>query len=202
MINIIPFVIPIFYFSISWFFPWEIIQWDSSISITYLFDVFFILVSFFVLKPKIRLNVKIGIFSRLFFTSLLALICIYCVYYFKLSAPFKYVDNLLIQILILAPFIEEFLFRFSFYEILKNKVGNGKILLFINSLLFAISHAGALSILPKEFFPYIFFQIGYTFFLGWICAKAKQDSHSIVEPIILHFVFNLLFFLAVTKHII
>jgi membrane protease YdiL (CAAX protease family) len=102
----------------------------------------------------------------------------------------------------LAPIIEEFVFRFAFYEILKKKVANRKTLYFLNALLFSISHAGALSVLPKEFFPFIFFQIGYTFILGWICTKAKDDSNSIVEPIILHFVFNFLFYLAVVNQVI
>ena len=200
--NFLVYLCPVFYFCISWFFPWQLIQWDSSISITYLFDLAFVCVFYFILEPKMKLKVEIGIFIRLLITIALALICITITSSFNLSAPFKYVDNLFIQILVLAPIIEELVFRFAFYEMFKEKISNRKIQFVLNSLLFSISHSAALAVLPTEFYPFIFFQIIYTFFLGWICTKAKDLSQSIIEPIILHFVFNLFFYFAVIKGVI
>jgi membrane protease YdiL (CAAX protease family) len=202
MINILPFFVPVLYFTFSWFFPWEVIKLDSSVSITYLYDIFFVAISALILKPKFGLRVKVTFFIRLLFVSALALVCIMMTAQFNISAPFKYVDNLFIQILILAPIIEEFIFRFTFFEIFKKKISNKKAFYFLNAFLLSLSHAGALSVLPEEFFPYVFFQILYTFFLGWVCARAKDESDSIVEPILLHFVFNLFFYFAVINQVI
>ena len=130
--NLFVYLSPILYFAISWFFPWKLIQWESSISVTYIYDLFFVAFVAILLRPKMKVKVDIGIFIRILVTMAMALTCILLTSSFGLKAPFKYVENLFIQILILAPIIEEFVFRFAFFELFKEKVANKKTRLLLN----------------------------------------------------------------------
>ncbi len=200
MISKIVFILPVIYFSISWYFPWdELTFWDSTISITYLYDLFFSLIVFFAFKSFSTIKITNGIIVRLIATAIISSLCVTIAKLSSLSAPFKYVDNLFIQILILAPIIEEIVFRYALFVPFQ-KVFKGKRNLYLfNGVLFSASHASALFILPEEFFGFIYFQIGYTFILGWLCAKARDESKSMIEPILLHFIFNLIFYIGVVK---
>lgn len=191
---------PIIYFACSWLLPWDSIQWDSSISVTYIFDLIFALSVYLIHKPKMSLRLTKGILPRLFAISVLAFVTILISLQLNLLSPFRYVDNLFIQILILAPIVEELVFRFALFEPFKLIIPNKNILFIFNGLLFSLSHGKALSVLPQDFHAFIYFQIGYTFLLGWICSKAKFKSGSILEPIVLHFVFNLIFYYSVINY--
>lgn len=189
---------PIIYFSIAWFFPWGKIQPDMTVSISYVFDLFFVAVLWSLTRNKkiignIKLNKLIG---KIIITGIFALLCIFISHTLKLKTPFKYIDHLWLQILILAPIIEELVFREAIFELHKKLKLKMKYLIIANALLFSISHIPALFYLPPEFHSFIYFQIIYTVGLGWMCAKSKQQTLGISEPILLHFLFNLIFFIA------
>ena len=197
------FIIPIsaIYFFISWFTPWHELAPGSTISASYLFDLIFIftifawnkkLILFGAVKPS-------GLILRLLLTIALGISCIAAAVYYQVAAPFKYVDHLLIQMLILAPLIEEFVFRESFFVIQKKLGFRGNWLLLFNSLLFGFSHISGVFLLPSEFHAFVYMQTMYTIPLGWVCAKAKVRTGGIGEPIILHLVFNLMFYYAVLE---
>lgn len=195
---------PIIYFSIAWLYPWDKIQWDSTISISYLFDILFCVISLFVFK--LRLKVKgqdlKGATSRIIAIVGIASFSLFLVNISKFPAPFKYIEQLFLQILILAPIVEEFIFRFAIFGATEKYFKNKNHLLLSNSLLFSISHAPGIFMLPSQFHGFIYIQLGYTFLLGWICSKARLKTGSIIEPIIIHFVFNLLFYIAVIQEVI
>ena len=46
------------------------------------------------------------------------------------------------------------------------------------------------------------FQVFYTFVLGLICGQALLRFHSVFAPMFLHFLFNLMFYLALVLEII
>ncbi len=194
------FLYPIVYFSLSWFLPWDSIQWESSISVTYVFDLLFAFGVYLIHKPKMSLRLTKGMLPRVLAISAVAFIAIFTSLQLNLLSPFRYVDNLFIQILILAPIVEELVFRFALFEPFKLIIPNKNILFIFNGLLFSLSHGKALSVLPEDFHSFIYFQIGYTFILGWICSKAKFKSGSILEPILLHFIFNLIFYYSVVHY--
>ena len=60
-----------------------------------------------------------------------------------------------------------------------------------------MSHLPALWFLPEEFHGFIGFQLFYTLLLGWICAKSRVKTNGMLEPVVLHFAFNLIFYIAV-----
>ena len=195
---------PIIYFAVTWFFPWETIQWNSTVSISYLFDILFCISCFFIFRLPVRVgnqDVK-GATSRLIAAISVAVFSLFMTNLFVLPAPFKYIEFLFLQILILAPFIEEFIFRYAIFGATEKYFKNKNYLLLSNAILFSLSHAPAIYLLPKEFHGFIYAQLTYTFFLGWICAKARLKTGSVIEPIILHFIFNLIFYIAITKGII
>jgi membrane protease YdiL (CAAX protease family) len=68
--------------------------------------------------------------------------------------------------------------------------------------IFAFSHMVGLSVLPAEYVPFIGFQVFYTFLLGLICGQALLRFHSVFAPMVLHFIFNLVFYIALATELI
>ncbi|MAX67573.1 MAG: CPBP family intramembrane metalloprotease [Bacteriovoracaceae bacterium] len=193
---------PVIYFGVSWFFPWEIIQFKSSISVSYIFDILFSVIILLILKRRDFLGkVKLPVLAvKVFLTILVALLCVWMIKSLKLVAPFQYIEYLALQLLVLAPLIEELVFRGAFVEVCEKLRLNNKLILVSNSLLFSLSHLPALWTLPAEFHHFIGFQVFYTFFLGWVCTKSRLVTKGLVEPILIHFIFNFVFYLAVIRY--
>jgi membrane protease YdiL (CAAX protease family) len=196
---IINFSLIVLYFLVAWFYPWGNIQIESTISVSYIWDLLFVVAIGIYLKELPKLRVDKLILIRLPIVALLATLSIYIVHSLKFPAPFKYIENIVLQILILAPLVEELIFRQAIFGLLAKLNFNEKLKIAIGSFLFSLSHAHALRFLPTEFHDFIYIQLIYTFVLGWIVTRARIKSQSILEPIILHFVFNLIFYLAVLK---
>lgn len=192
---------PILYFSISWYVNWESFAPDSTISPSYLFDIIFSL-SVFTIFKKVNFYKKLKIkpfIIRIIFITIIAILSVSTARFFEILSPFKYVENLLLQMLILAPIIEELVFRGAFFEIQKYCEKRTKVLLFFNAILFSLSHLSGIFNLPIEFHGFIFFQMIYTLILGWVCAKSRLESQGFFEPILLHFCFNLVFYIGVLE---
>ena len=107
-----------------------------------------------------------------------------------------------LQMLILAPIVEELVFRGAIYEVFKLAEVKIWVNNLINSLIFATSHAAGFFVLPEEFHSFVHFQIQYTFVLGHLCAKSRERTHGVLEPILLHFAFNLIFYVCVKMQLI
>ncbi len=193
------FIIPIFYFYMSWFFPWGMFQGDSSISVSYVFDAIFGVLVITAYKQREFIGrVKAKAFGvRASLTGILALIFCFISIKLKFNAPFKYVDYLWLQILILAPIFEELIFRGALFIVMRRSELPKTAILTLCSILFSFSHLPAIWILPQEFHIFIGYQLFYTLFLGWVCSKARYETNGLLEPILLHFIFNLIFFIAV-----
>jgi membrane protease YdiL (CAAX protease family) len=197
-------LIPIFYFAMSWFFPWENFQWHSSIAVSYVFDGIFILCLSlaFRLWTPIRPFLHQGLMPRLLMTVGVAFFSLFLINLFGVPAPFRFVESLEFQLLILAPVIEELIFRHVFFGIFDRYFYRTHLLLLSSAVLFSLSHVAALWVLPNEFHGFIYIQLIYTLVLGWICAKSRYQTGNALEAIVLHFVFNLIFYFAVMKGII
>ncbi len=155
-----------------------------------------------------RLSFNLGIFTisgaaaRLISVVGAAFFALMLANLFKFPAPFKYIELLGIQILILAPIVEELIFRHALFGAFRNYFNNENFLLLSNAILFSISHLPAIWALPEVFHPFVYLQLFYTLILGWICAKSRLRTGSVMEPMILHFIFNLIFYVAVIKEIV
>lgn len=190
------------YFFISWCGPWQELAPGSTISASYLLDLIFIL-TVMIIRKKLVIIGELKLFvllSRSVVSLLLAFACVSIAKYTNLIAPFKFVDHLLLQMLILAPFIEELVYRESILELQKKFGSSDRQILILNSLFFSLSHYSGIFLLPAEFHSFIYFQVLYTFPLGWLCTKAKLRSGGIAEPILIHLLFNLVFFFAVKNY--
>lgn len=182
------------------FFPFEGFKVLPSISSIYLFEIIFITIVSILLKLRVNLRVQglKGLTSKFILTVSLAALSIALINLFEIETPFKYLDHYVIQLIILAPIIEELIYRHVLIGLMKIKKIDRLNILFFNSLLFSFSHAIAFFSLPSLFYPFIFIQLAYTFILGWFMTKAKMDHKSILAPIFLHFIFNLMFLLSLT----
>jgi membrane protease YdiL (CAAX protease family) len=195
------FFVLIAYFSISWFVPWYKIP--TEISLSYVFDFAFIVTLIYWLKSKLFFAPKM---DRHFFLSLLqtvslAFFSILIVGGVNLATPFHLVENVMWHLLLFAPILEEFLFRVVFFQLAKTNYSKNKATL-ITSASFAFSHLPALWFLPQVFHPFIYVQLAYTFILGFILSREYAKSQSIVNVVILHLIFNLIFYISLKTQII
>jgi len=184
------------YFFCSWSFPWEKIP--SAISFSYIFDFLFTLgVCFFFRLPwifKWKLTRQVlYVFSTVI---ALALGSIYSISFFDIQVPFRLVNNLEWHLLLFAPMIEELVFRQTFQRFLMTNIGGKRVTSMLVAAIFAFSHLIGLRVLPSEYVPFIGFQVFYTFILGILCGQALLRFKTILAPISMHFLFNLLFYAA------
>tara|TARA_B100001971_G_scaffold215192_1_gene259898 strand:- start:152501 stop:153109 length:609 start_codon:yes stop_codon:yes gene_type:complete len=202
MINLLYLLLIPIYFAMAWLFPWKDYQIDSTISISYIWDILFCILVSLLLKTPFKINLNKGFIIRAPLLALMALLCVYIAKWTNLNAPFRYIENLAMQIIILAPLIEELVFRHALYEVIKKSKLKMLFQYILGSLLFSLSHAPAIYYLPADFHGFIYFQLIYTFILGWIIIKARERSDSLLEPIVLHFIFNFIFYLSVKYSLI
>lgn len=127
----------------------------------------------------------------------LATAAIGAIWYMEIETPFRLVTGLEWHLLFFAPILEELVFRQTFQRALVSQVGGKNITSMLVASIFAFSHLVGLTVLPVEYVPFVGFQIFYTFVLGVICGQALLRFHSVFAPMALHFVFNLMFYLAI-----
>lgn len=188
------------YFILSWLFPWDRFQIDSTISISYLWDLLFCLLVGLAYKLPLKgPRLKKGLLPRSVGALALAVLSILFIQMSATASPFKYLERPVLQLLILAPLVEELVFRYAILGASLAAIESKRKVVLISAILFSISHLPGLWHLPEPFRPFIYIQLAYTFILGWIIAKARVRSGSVWEPIALHFIFNLCFYAAVTK---
>jgi membrane protease YdiL (CAAX protease family) len=169
------------------------------VSITYLFDLIFSLSVLYIYKKRKFLGTLdlSGTAIRSAAVLGVAILCILTIKGLGLLTPFKFMEYQLLQLLIFAPVLEEAVFRGAFYEAFYKVHLKPEIIIILNTILFSFSHMTGFWYLPGEFHGFITFQIFYTLILGWICSKSRFKTHGLLEPILLHFIFNLVFYISV-----
>jgi hypothetical protein len=101
----------------------------------------------------------------------------------------------IVFLLLVAPVLEESLYRGTWMEGMRAFVQRPWILLLTSAVLFSFSHLRVLGSVPADFRPFIEYQAAYTFLLGAACAAVRLRV-GLVAAIGMHFCFNLGFFLA------
>jgi membrane protease YdiL (CAAX protease family) len=196
------FFLVILYFTFSWGLPWH--KLPSTISFSYIFDLLFTLgVSFFFRLPwKFKWHINKQSYKAVGEILLLAFSSIFAIWYMDIETPFRLVSGLEWHLLIFAPILEELVFRQTFQRFLITQVGGKYVTSMLVAIIFAFSHVVGLKVLPVDYVPFIGFQVFYTFVLGLICGQSMLRFHSVLAPISLHFLFNLVFYLALLLEII
>lgn len=159
--------------------------------------VFLALISFDSI-PKFKFKIK-SIHLLWFFGAILSGFFIFKLAgFWKVIIPFNLTTpETVFFLLIVAPVLEEFLFRFTYIAPFENRGFNSYNLATISATLFSLSHFNAIRYVPPEFYSFVYFQSGYTFFLGLACYLGKlRFNTSIIFPVFLHFLFNLGFYLS------
>ncbi len=176
----------------------------SKISFSYLFDLLFALGVCFIFRLPWKFKVKFNRHILVSFLELIALAVatIAAIWYFDIETPFRLVQDLEWHLIILAPILEELVFRQTFQRLLVHSVGGKRVTSMLVAAIFAFSHLIGLKVLPAEYVPFVGFQIFYTFILGLLCGQALLRFGSIIIPVVMHFIFNLMFYLALSLEII
>lgn len=196
------FVLVIVYFGFSWGLPWHLLP--STISFSYIFDLIFALgISFIFRLPwKFKWHINKQSFKAIAEVVALAVASLAAIWYMDIETPFRLLTGLEWHMLFFAPVLEELVFRQTFQRFLIHQVGGKYVTSMLVASIFAFSHLVGLTVLPIEYVPFIGFQVFYTFVLGLICGQAMLRFHSVLAPIVLHFLFNLTFYLAIMLDII
>ncbi len=196
------FILVIMYFAFSWGLPWH--KLPSTISFSYVFDFLFALGVSFLFRLPWKFRWRVNKNTLISFLEILALGVgtVAAIWYMEIEMPFRLVYNLEWHLLIFAPILEELVFRQTFQRVLIKNMGGKRVTSMLVAAIFAFSHLVGLSVLPVEYVPFIGFQVFYTFILGVICGQALLRFHSVFAPMALHFVFNLIFYIAMQFEII
>jgi membrane protease YdiL (CAAX protease family) len=96
-------------------------------------------------------------------------------------------------LLIVAPTLEELIFRFFCWQPVARL--NRGLAFVTTSVLFSYSHLHSYWFVPVEYHGFVFFQSAYTLYLGLACGFMVWKHNSLLGAILIHFAFNLGFFL-------
>jgi membrane protease YdiL (CAAX protease family) len=113
-----------------------------------------------------------------------------------IGIPFDLADReTLIMLLLVAPVFEELIFRMALWEALKDVFTRPSSVLVLTTALFCIGHLLALWTVPHEFRVFVLYQSLYVALLGLGAGWARLSSGLVTSSILVHFGFNLGFFL-------
>lgn len=193
--------IPLLYFIGEYCLPWNRWSGDSTISFSYFWDIIFIALCVYIFKLGVQFKIERvrNFLNRILFVFFFAVLCVAMINIIGLKTPFPYIEHSVLQLIILAPIIEELVFRYAFIGAQYNLGYSFKKTAITNAFLFSFSHGLVLPMIPQEFHPFIYFQMMYTFVLALVCAKSIWVQKSLLAPIILHFVFNYIFLFSLQK---
>jgi membrane protease YdiL (CAAX protease family) len=174
-------------------------QWLDSLGgySSYYFEIFLVTVSCGLLRHKVK-----GLFTltrSLYPLIAGSLVCGYLVFkgtgLLQISVPFNMTNNeLRFFLLIVAPILEELIFRFFCWQPLERI--NKSAALIATSLLFSYSHFHSFWFVPPEYQGFIYYQTAYTLILGLACGYSVWRYNSLFGAILIHFTFNFGFFLS------
>lgn len=187
--------ISLFYLAVRFFFAGSLDAIGPYTS--YAFELILIGIACFLTRRQIAVYFTAS--QRAIITSLLALPAGYLIYEaaspLGLFIPFQLESiETVFFLLIVAPFIEEFLFRYVLWRPLETLV-HPLAAYILTSVLFAFSHFHAFWFVGEDFRGFIYYQTAYTLLLAIACGYSMFKKHSLLGAILIHFFFNLGFYI-------
>jgi membrane protease YdiL (CAAX protease family) len=167
---------------------------------SYAIEVFFVMVIGVLLRDQIKL--KIYFSKKMAIVGASFLVAGFAIYAFARSQqiliPFEFKSGLTVfLLLIVAPVLEELLFRFILIGANAKIIKNQYALIALSAGAFSLAHFNALRYVPDIVRSFVIYQGVYTFLLGAVCASVYlRTNKQILNAIGLHFLFNLGFYLA------
>ncbi|MEQ1663812.1 MAG: CPBP family intramembrane glutamic endopeptidase [Bdellovibrionales bacterium] len=173
-------------------------QWLDSLGgyTSYYFELLLVTTAITLLWSKFKTMFTLP--KALYLVISLSLICGYLVFKgaaaLQITAPFDMTNiELKFFLLLVAPNLEELIFRFFCWQPFE-KI-NKNFALITTSLLFSYSHFHSYWFVPPEYHGFVFYQTAYTLLLGFACGYSLWKYNSLLGAILIHFTFNLGFFL-------
>lgn len=166
---------------------------------SYAFEFGFALAVGYAYRRDLRFTLKLGQELRLgFLPAFFAGFAIYkLVGLSTLTVPFDFHSaETLVLLLVLAPTLEELLFRMALWEPAEKLLKNPATTLFITTSLFSMGHLMALFTVPGQFKPFVLIQSLYVMLLGLGAGYRRIRSGTFLAGTIVHFGFNLGFVVA------
>ena len=117
--------------------------------------------------------------------------------YLGIGIPFDLSGTMvLVFLLIVAPILEELIFRFLLWQPLLRASKMPVIALAVTSVLFSYAHFHPFWFLGENVHQFIYYQTAYTLLLGFGCGYFVFRQGSLLGAMLAHFAFNLGFYLA------
>jgi membrane protease YdiL (CAAX protease family) len=176
--------------------------WNNySIYYSYLFEFVFVVVTFLYYQKKKQIKIEFKIPQKIILKStpwfFLGYIFHKLANVANVPIPFNFKSyELIFLLLILAPILEEFIFRMSLWESVDDFIKNDELKIWISTFLFSAGHLISLFYVPSEFKSFVLFQTMYVVILGIGASKIRIETKSVSGAILLHFLFNLGFLIA------
>lgn len=110
----------------------------------------------------------------------------------RLPIPFDLsTAETLTLLLVVAPVLEEAIFRMALWEALKSWTPKGGWLIAWTTVLFASAHLSAFPFVPPMYKGFVLYQTAYVTLLGLAAAYTRMRSGALVPAIAVHAAFNL-----------
>lgn len=163
---------------------------------SYLFEILFVTASIYTFHSDFRWKKLPKKFTFIFLiTFLTGLITFHSTKTLNLFVPFNFSSlDTVILLLIVAPILEEAIFRLALWDAFHQIIQNQYILILITTFLFMAGHLSAYWFVPAEYRAFVLFQSLYVIFLGLLAGFTRLKTSSVNGPILLHFAFNFGFF--------
>ncbi len=117
--------------------------------------------------------------------------------YSGVPIPFDLVGTeTVLFLLLVAPILEELIFRFLLWQPVQALTGRAWLALIFTAFLFSYSHLHAIWFVPPVIHSFIIYQTAYTLALGVACGYFVYRYNSVTGAMMIHFAFNLGFYLA------
>jgi membrane protease YdiL (CAAX protease family) len=100
-----------------------------------------------------------------------------------------------LQLLIVAPVLEELIFRGVAWEVLKKYRAKKILCTALLILVFSVAHLESLLHVPSEYYGFLIYQSLYVVPLSLLCILSRYKNEPLATAMVIHFFFNLGFFL-------
>jgi membrane protease YdiL (CAAX protease family) len=173
--------------------------WNNySVYYSYLFEVIIVVGAWFLIHPTvIWKKLEHNSFTTVTLSFFLGLIVFHLAKPMKLFVPFDFKSNeTLVLLLVVAPILEEAIFRMALWDAFRQFTKNHFALIAITSFLFMAGHLSAYWFVSDEYKGFVLYQAAYVVLLGFLTGVSRLKTESLNSPVLTHFVFNFGFFLS------
>lgn len=172
---------------------------SSSAYFSYALEVVVSFSFFIIHREKLKfIFLELKNYKSLLILNFIIGVLLFCVEISPLAIqiPFDLTQSeTIIFLLVVAPVLEEFIFRFFVWHTIA-QFSNGFTSLIVTSCAFSLSHFYSYWFVPNDYHPFIFYQSLYTLILSYFWGRAYLKSgNNLAVPIGAHFLLNLGFYI-------